>query len=112
MTGRRVTPPGHDTRQRLSIGTLVVALALSVVLSRPLAFAQPSSDSYTIPRQSIDGGAGRATSASHTLRGSIGQPDAGAPMSSASFSLRGGFHRLRAPTEPTDRIFANGFEPP
>lgn len=74
--------------------------------------AQSSSASYQIPRQSIDGGGGRASSASYTLDGTIGQPDVGATMSSASYTVRGGFH-LAAPTAPLpDPLFSNGFESP
>ena len=71
--------------------------------------AQSSSSSYQIPRQSIDSGAGRATSASYSLNGSIGQPDAGARMTSASFRLAGGFHRANT-VEPGDNIFSDRFQ--
>jgi hypothetical protein len=77
-----------------------------------LALAQSSSASYQLPRQSIDAGAGRSGSTSYTLEGSIGQPDAGPSMSSASFRLNGGF-QLAAPDAPLpDPLFANGFELP
>lgn len=90
-------------------------LALTVVLVGGLAWAGASghsaSASYQIPRQTVDAGAGRSSSASFTLNASIGQPDVGARMTSASFRLSGGFHR-GAPSEHEDRIFADRFQAP
>lgn len=93
-------------RRRAVWGALA---AMITVCGMGIAFAQSSSATYTIPRQSIDGGAQRATSATYALDGNVGQPDAGAAMSSVTFSVRGGFHR--AANGPSDLIFANGFEP-
>jgi hypothetical protein len=88
----------------LIAGGLLVAMATAVV-------AQSSSATYNVPRQSIDGGAQRAASATYGLNGTIGQPDAGPAMSGATFSVRGGFHRATAGGPQPDPIFANGFEP-
>jgi hypothetical protein len=92
-----------------------VGLALAVLAGIAAfggALAQSSSATYSVPRQSIDGGAQRASSASYSLNGTIGQPDAGPAMSGATFSVRGGFHRAAAASGPQpDPIFANGFEP-
>jgi len=100
--------PGHRVRC-----SLLALLALSAAIAWSMsAFAQSSSASYQIPRQSIDGGAGRATSATYSLSGTIGQPDAGSTMTSASYTLRGGFH-LAAPAAPLpDPLFSDGFEAP
>lgn len=75
------------------------------------ASAQPASTSYQIPRQSIDGGAGRTASASYTLEGTLGQADAGATMNSASYRLHGGFHRGAADAPSPDPLFTDSFEP-
>ncbi len=87
------------------------AVSLSVlVVGLPLLAAQvwaQSSASYQISRQSVDGGGGTAGSASYEVSSSIGQADAGEPLSSASFELRGGFQR--AAVLP-DALFADGFE--
>lgn len=98
--------PGRCTaRRRLAVLCGLLALGLG-----GLALAQSSSTTYSIPRQSIDGGAQRASSATYSLGGTVGQADAGPTMSSASFSVRGGFHRA-APSAPLpDAVFANGFE--
>lgn len=74
--------------------------------------AQAPSASDPIPRQSIDGGAARSASASYALHATIGQPDAGATTTSASYSVRGGFHVFAASAPPPDPLFANGFEAP
>ena len=88
------------------------ALTIAAALLPAAAFGQSSSASYQIPRQSIDGGAGRSASAGYTVNGTVGQPDAGPAMTSASYSLRGGFH-LAAPAAPLpDPLFSNGFEAP
>lgn len=97
----------EGTRKRVS----VVAAAVLLLSAPLLAPAQSASASYRIPRQSIDGGAQRASSASYSLNGTIGQPDAGPAMTSASYSLRGGFH-LAASAALPDPLFSNGFEAP
>jgi len=88
----------------LAIGTLLLGCLIWGV-----AQGQSNSASYQIPRQTIDAGAGRTSSASYTINGSIGQPDAGPGMSSGSFRLTGGFHRSSA-GERGDRIFADRFQ--
>ena len=98
----------RQQRDSVLLGALVIATALVWWSS---ATGQ-SSASYELPRQSIDAGAGRSSSASFELRATIGQPDAGAPMSSASFTLRGGFHRASLAASQPGLIFANGFESP
>jgi len=104
-----------DNLQRMRTFAAVVLAAASLAWmstwSLP-AGAQSASASYQVPRQSIDGGAARTTSASFTLQGTVGQPDAGAVMSSASHALRGGFH-MAAPSGPRPvTIFRDGFEAP
>jgi hypothetical protein len=91
---------------------LLGALAIATTLVWWSSATGQSSASYEVPRQSMDGGAGRSSSASYELHATVGQLDAGAPMSSASFSLRGGFHRAAPAEALPDLIFANGFEAP
>ena len=89
--------------------TRTLLLLFATLVGAAITFAQSSSATYTVPRQSIDGGAQRATSATYALDGTVGQPDAGPVMSSATFSVRGGFHRAAASAQ-SELIFANGFE--
>lgn len=92
-----------------NIATLLIA-ALALAMPVVSALAQSSSASYQIPRESTDAGAGPASSASFTVHGTIGQPDAGAAMGSASYTLRGGFHIAAPAAPPSDALFADGFE--
>lgn len=87
-----------------------LALLAAGLIGTAQVWAQ-SSASYQIPRQSIDAGGGRSSSASHELVSSIGQPEAAAAMSSASYTLRGGLLKTAESAAPIDPIFANGFEP-
>ncbi len=98
-----------NRRQPHLASRIAGALALAVVVGA--ALAQSSSATFNVPRQSIDGGAQRASSASYSVNGTVGQPDAGPAMSSATFTVRGGFHVAAASAPLADPIFANGFEP-
>lgn len=96
------------SRSALGAGLLAGAgLLLPVTMQ-----AQSSSASYQIPRQSIDAGAGRAASASYTVNGTLGQPDAGSPMTGAIGALYGGVHRAATGTVLPDRLFEDSFESP
>jgi hypothetical protein len=85
-----------------------VVICLAVLTPSATSFGQ-SSASYRIERSSIDAGAARANSASYTLVGTVGQPDAGLPQAGASQLLRGGFHVASATTLP-DELFRDSFE--
>lgn len=111
--GSARTLPRRPAGRRACAHTLfALACTTALLLAPALALAQSASASYQVPRQSIDGGAGRATSASYTLNGTIGQPDAGAIKTSASYTLRGGFHRAAPDAPLPDPLFSNGFEAP
>lgn len=90
--------------------TLHALVALACTCGVGLALAQSSSANFSAPRQSIDGGAQRASSATYGIDGTVGQPEAGPAMSGATFSVRGGFHRRAADAGPSEEIFRNGFE--
>ncbi len=106
----RLAPRGTALTAGLRTGALAGALLLA--LSPQFAPAQSASASFQVPRQTLDGGAARTASASYAVDASIGQPDAGAPMASASFALRGGFHRAAATGPLPDGVFTDGFESP
>jgi len=50
--------------------------------------------SYAIDWHTIDGGGGTSTGGLYSVSGSIGQPDAGGPMTNGPYSLTGGFWAL------------------
>src|SRR5262249_4566734 len=63
---------------------LMVILHLTGIRS---VLAQP----YTIDWFTIDGGGGTSTGGVYSLSGTIGQPDAGGPMTNGQYSVTGGF---------------------
>lgn len=73
--------------------SLVIAAFLATVA---LARAQ----SYSIDWFTIDGGGGTSTGGVYAVSGTIGQPDAGEPMTGGNFSLTGGFWSLFALQTP------------
>ena len=64
----------------------LLTIAAALLLPAYAANAQLSISWYT-----IDGGGGTSTGGSFTLRGTIGQHDAAAPLSGGSFTLSPGF---------------------
>jgi hypothetical protein len=64
-----------------------IALATAALLaSASASFAQ-----YTISWYTIDGGGGTSSSGALSLSGTIGQHDAGGPLTGGTYSLTGGF---------------------
>ena len=59
-----------------------------------------SAQSYSIDWFTIDGGGGTSTGGVYSVSGTIGQPDAGGPMTGGNFSLTGGFWSLYAVQTP------------
>ena len=55
---------------------------------------------YSLDWSTIDGGGGTSTGGVFTVSGTIGQPDAGGPMTGGNFSLTGGFWALYAVQTP------------
>src|SRR5579871_5900644 len=73
--------------------SVLALLALTTVLLQESAVrAQP----YSIDWYKIAGGGGTSTNGQYTLSGTIGQHDAGGPMTDGGFSLTGGFWALYA----------------
>ena len=67
-----------------------ILLPVAATLLPLAAFAQP----YAIDWHTIDGGGGTSTGGVFTLSGTIGQPDAGGPMTGGNYSLTGGYWAL------------------
>ena len=55
------------------------------------SLTQGLAQSYSIDWFTIDGGGGTSAGSVFTVNGTIGQPDAGGPMTGGNFSLTGGF---------------------
>lgn len=54
----------------------------------------PAPAQYAITWSTIDGGGGASTGGVYSVRGTIGQPDAGGAMSNGLYSVTGGFWAL------------------
>jgi len=61
---------------------------------------QALGQSYSIDWSTIDGGGGTSTGGVYSVRGTIGQPDAGPTMSGGHYSVDGGFWSLFAVQTP------------
>src|SRR5512144_2054794 len=76
--------------------TLALFGAVCVLASS--ALAQP----YSIDWFTIDGGGGTSTGGVYLVSGTIGQPDAGGPMTGGNYSLTGGFWTLPTAVQGTN----------
>jgi len=72
---------------------LAAALALA---------ADASAQSYSIDWHTIDGGGGTSTGRVYSVSGTIGQPDAGLPMTNDQYSVTGGFWALPTAVQTTN----------
>ena len=75
---------------------MVVAAALMLA-----GVGQIHAQNYSIDWFTIDGGGGTSTGGVYSVSGTIGQPDAGGPMTGGNFSLVGGFWSLFAVQTPS-----------
>lgn len=83
--------------------SLMIVSCAALIPSATL-FAQD----YEIISHTIDGGgSSNAVAGAFTLSGSIGQPDAGVPMTAGSYELRGGFWPTVANAQPCEADFAD-----
>ena len=75
----------------------------------PSAFCLSAQAQYSIDWFKIAGGGGTSTNGQYSVSGTIGQHDAGVPMTGGSFSLTGGFWSLveviQTPGAPTLRVY-------
>jgi hypothetical protein len=68
--------------------------ARSVTLALAITALQTQAQSWSIDWFTIDGGGGTSTGGVYAVSGTIGQPDAGGPMSGGPYSLIAGFWAL------------------
>jgi hypothetical protein len=83
-------------------------IGLLAVLAAPKLFAQP----YSVDWYKVAGGGGTSTGATYQVTGTIGQHDAGVPMSGGNYSVTGGFWGLisvvQTPGSPTLTVKVTG----
>ncbi|HKI69301.1 MAG TPA: hypothetical protein VKA67_06920 [Verrucomicrobiae bacterium] len=70
--------------------------SFSIIWLLVLTAVGSAAQSYTIDWYKIAGGGGTSTNGQYPVSGTIGQHDAGAPMSGDNYSLTGGFWSLIA----------------
>ena len=75
---------------------LNIFFVAAALLSSASVNAQP----FSIDWYTIDGGGGTSTGGVYSISGTIGQHDAGGPMTGGNFSLTGGFWALYAVQTP------------
>lgn len=95
-TAARCVISGHPWTLKLG-ASLVLGCWCLVLLLCPNAQAQYSIDWFT-----IDGGGGTSAGGPYSVSGSIGQPDAGGPMTNGQYSVTGGFWALPTAVQVTD----------
>lgn len=69
---------------------LALVLSLAAVLGAGAVLAQ-TGGGYDLTWSTIDAGGGSSAGGSYQLSGTLGQPDAGAPLSGGGYVLSGGF---------------------
>ncbi len=81
-----------NRRRGVLAGLLLVALALGPGLAALAQEAAPAAPAgtYVISPWTVDGGGGVSSGGVYTLRGTLGQPDAGA-LTGGVYTLVGGF---------------------
>ena len=75
---------------------LVAALGFVALASRAPA------QTFSIDWHTIDGGGGTSTGGVYAVSGTIGQPDAGGPMTNGQYSVTGGFWALPTAVQVTN----------
>jgi hypothetical protein len=71
-------------------------IKLAVICILTSALCLPALGQYSIDWFTVDGGGGTSTGGVYSVSGTIGQPDAGGPMTNGQYSITGGFWSLIA----------------
>jgi len=90
------------------------ALLISLLVGLRLVLSATSlrAQSYSIDWYKVSGGGGTSSNGQYVVSGTIGQHDAGGPMTGGNYSVTGGFWSflslVQTPGSPTLRIFLTG----
>lgn len=69
---------------------LVMGVGVVVMVATAVTLAQ-GNPQFAIPWWTVDGGGGQSSSATYSISGTAGQPDAGPVLQSSSYTFSGGF---------------------
>ncbi|HWV98497.1 MAG TPA: hypothetical protein VNZ64_02275 [Candidatus Acidoferrum sp.] len=94
--------------KRLKFGS-VFGITLALAL---FALNTASAQTYSIDWYKVAGGGGTSTGAQYVVSGTIGQHDAGGPMTGGNYSLTGGFWSLVAAIQTPGAPFLTVFHTP
>jgi hypothetical protein len=87
--------------QKLLAAGLALGLLTTIITTPSIVFGQ----SYSIDWNKVAGGGGTSTGGPYSVSGTIGQHDAGGPMTGGNYALTGGFWALfsvaQTPGAPT-----------
>ena len=75
---------------------------VALILGSIWLCAQSSFAQYSIDWHTIDGGGGTSTGGVYSVSGTIGQPEAGPPMTTGQYSVTGGFWALPTAIQVTN----------
>ncbi len=78
--------------------------ALFVLFVSIAGVASGSAQSFNLDWRTVDGGGGVSSGDGFTVRGTIGQPDAGGPMTAGPYSVTGGFWSFQSVTPSVPRL--------
>jgi hypothetical protein len=73
-----------------------------LILLTSVTLATSALAQYSVDWSTIDGGGGTSTGGVYSVSGTIGQPDAGGPMTNGQYSLTGGFWVLPTAVQTPD----------
>jgi hypothetical protein len=84
----------RQTKSARGLALSKIWQTVAPVLSMVALCASARAQSFTIDWFTIDGGGGTSTGGVYSVNGTIGQPDAGGPMTNGQYSVPGGFWAL------------------
>lgn len=88
--------------KRRYAGGGALLLALGFILLHSSFCLRAVGQSYSIDWFTIDGGGGTSTGGVYSVSGTIGQPDAGGPLTNGQYSITGGFWALPTAVQVTN----------
>lgn len=83
----------------------------SLLLGLSMLVAGAGAQTLDVTRHVVAGGGGNSSGGNFSVRGTVGQPDAAAPVSGGAFELRGGYWSGTVQAG-SDALFRDGFENP